>query len=94
MIIYDPDRLQERVCDHRTYEPDSMFFHVLAHGDGDFRDGWNVLQRLPVTVDLPAVRKAPKIRVKGAELLLNLFYDLRILPDALNLVLIPDDSRI
>ena len=47
-----------------------------------------------MTIDLATFRKAPKIRLKGAELFLNLFYNLRVLPDAVDLVLIPDDSLI
>lgn len=94
MIIHDSDRLQEGIRDHRADEPDPALFHVLAHGNGDFRDGWNVLHRLPATVDLPAVRKAPQIGVKRAELFLDLLYNLRIFSDAVDLVLIPDDSSI
>ena len=47
-----------------------------------------------MTVDLLSICKTPQIRIKGTILFLNLFYDLSIFPDAVNLIPISYDTGI
>ena len=94
MVVHHSHCLHMGVNDRGTHESESTAFQVFAQRIGFRRGGGNLLHDSPAVYFRLSTDKAPRVRIKTSELLLNREKRTRIAYSRLDLLPISNDSWI